>query len=159
MKILTDTTFADALTKCYETPNYKVCIAFSSSVNYIPFINELAKQQDESRHSFPGVKMTRFHHTSSIISFRNGSIIEIWIVTERQRGKKFNEILCDEFIGDEMLNRVLLPMQLPRTDSEDSMNNYAQEVENYTDDNEELDNFINSLKIVPKNRCGTTVKT
>lgn len=144
MDVLSAQSLADAFTRCYENRHYKVCVAFDSTVTYIPFINELNKcyNTDTWTPSIPGVVDVKCSNFETRILFYNGSIVEIFVLRENVRAKRCNEIIYDDNINDNRLTEILRPMLVTYKNLKDST------AENIDTDSEALDEFPNGFKIV-----------
>lgn len=141
MEVLSVQSFADALTRCHDNQHYRVCVAFHSTVTYIPFINDLRRCYSAT--SIPGVETVNVRNNDARIMFKNGSCVEMFIVNESQRGRRCNEILYDELFDEDVQYRVLSRMLVPYKNLKDS-------TEEDFDDSEELDEFLHGFKIVDK---------
>lgn len=141
MEVLSVQSFCDALTRCHDNQHYNVCIAFHSTVTYIPFINELRRCYSGT--SIPGVETVDIRNNNARIMFENGSCVEMFIVNESQRGRRCNEMLCDGLFNEDIQRTVLSRILVPYKNLKDS-------TEEYFDDSEELDEFLHGFKIVDK---------
>lgn len=139
MEVLNTNSFCEALVRCYDNPHYKACVVFSSTVTYIPFLNELHRCYSTT--SIPGVATVDFRNDNSRIMFHNGSCVEMFVLRENQHGRRCNEMLYDDVIDVDARRYILGPMLVPYRNLKDSS-------EDAFDEAEELDEFLNGFKIV-----------
>lgn len=144
---LNSDTLANVLTMCRRYPRYRACVIFDSSVNYIPFINKLMNENRTT--PIPGIHLIRFYETHAMVEFENGSIIDVFILKETFRGRRYNTILCTKGIKDNIIFSILSHLLIRYDDStilHNEVNNKENEVQN-EDDESILDDFLKSFVI------------
>ncbi len=149
MELLSAQSFSEAMTRCYNNRRYKVGVAFSSTVTYLPFVNELGREYRDTK--IPGVDRVEITSRGGRLLFENGSCVDMFIARESERGRKCNEILYDANIEEDILNNVLRCMLVTYFNLKDYENK-----DFCVEENDELDDFIKSFKIDPEKRCSAT---
>lgn len=143
MKVLNTQSLCEAMTRCYENQRYKTCVAFVSSLSFIPFVDEL--KACAVKKTIPGVAKIQCTHFNARMMFVNGSCVEVFIVTPNVRGKRCNELLYEKGLSEEIINSVLQPMLVTYRD----VQNGAVECAGDEDGMDELDEFLKSFKTIP----------
>lgn len=146
--LLNSDTLSDVLVMCRKYPRYRACVVFDSSGNYIPFMNEIMHENATS--PIPGVHFIRFYNTDGVIEFENGSIIDMFILKNNCRGKRFNSILYTRGIEDNTLFSILFPMRIRydySTIVNSEVNNKENDVQSFENDESSLDDFLKSFVI------------
>lgn len=126
-----ETQLTDILVKCANNPNYKVGAVFTERERQADFIKTMKIAGEENNWSVNVRKGT--------VRFRNGSEITVIPGTSDSHcGRRFNAILFDGDISEDLQRYVYEPMLAPYM--------VAQPIED-DDADESLNNFLNEFAV------------
>lgn len=147
MKCLSSESLSETMLTCYKNPRYNALIYFISSRAKMEFLNELIRLYRNNQ--LQGVTSISTRNLICRIYFDNGSSIDMITVQNFEltvNEHRYHEILLDEDIYRSasigMFSTITSSTTIPyRT------NTKYYEIEEI-DKNDELDNYLNSFKIV-----------
>lgn len=118
MEILTDRSIDYAADMCNAIPNYHIGIAFKDWASFIRCLSGsmgfslTANANDDIERDLYGHPIRFSGRSMASVYFPNGSYLLMFVAQEGFRGYRFDEIIYEEGISDELIQKILNPMKI-----------------------------------------------